>query len=779
PNCSLSLSPALDQNGTSTITVVVSDGALTDTKTFTLTVNAVNDAPVLAAISAQSTNEDTAKTVSYSFTDVDSSPDCSASMTVTSSNTTLVPNANISKSGTAPNCSLSIFPALNQNGTSTITVVVSDGTLTDSKSFTLTVNAVDDAPVASNVTGTITEDVSGPINLSYTDVESHPATACTLTFPSLSSLTGTCACPLGVCQATITGSSNFNGSASFSYTVTTNGLISNSATASVTVTAVDDAPVSSNISATINEDVTTLVTLSYSDVESNQGTACTLSSLTNLTGSCSCSAGTCQASVTGTSNYNGSGSFSYTVTANGLTSNTASASVTIAAVDDAPVASSVSGTLTEDVSGQITLSYTDVESHQGTACTLSSLSNLTGSCSCTSGTCRATVTGTSNFNGSASFGYTVTANGLTSNTTSASVTITAVDDAPVASSVSGTISEDVSGQINLSYTDVESHQATTCTLSSLSNLTGSCSCTTGTCRATVIGTSNFNGSASFSYTVTANGLTSNTATATVTVTAVDDAPVSSNISATISEDVATLVTLSYTDIDAHQATACTLSSLSNLTGTCSCTSGTCQANITGSSNYNGSASFSYTVTANGLTSNTSSATITISAVNDAPVVAAIDTQTTNEDTTKVVSYTISDVDSTLNCTSSISVTSASPVSSITKGGTAPNCTLTVVPIANANGSSTISVTASDGSLSATQSFTFTVSPVDDSPVATNVSGTISEDVASSITLAYTDADSDKASACTLSSLSNLTGSCSCNASTGVCTATVTGTSNYK
>jgi hypothetical protein len=93
----------------------------------------------------------------------------------------------------------------------------------------------------------------------------------------------------------------------------------------------------------------------------------------------------------------------------------------------------------------------------------------------------------------------------------------------------------------------------------------------------------------------------------------DNSPSASTISATISEDTATLVTLSYTDLEGDIGMACTLSSLLNLTGTCSCTSGTCQANVTGTLNFSGAASFSYTVTANGLVSNAASASITITA----------------------------------------------------------------------------------------------------------------------------------------------------------------------
>src|SRR5204862_179405 len=64
-----------------------------------------------------------------------------------SSNTTLVPNANIVFSGTTASRTVTVTPAANQFGTATITVKVTDadsGTATDT--FVLTVNAVNDAP---------------------------------------------------------------------------------------------------------------------------------------------------------------------------------------------------------------------------------------------------------------------------------------------------------------------------------------------------------------------------------------------------------------------------------------------------------------------------------------------------------------------------------------------------------------------------------------------------------------------------------------------------------
>ena len=97
-------------------------------------------------LGAQTVNEDTA-TGPIPFTVGDVEP-AAGSLTVsgTSTNTTLVPNGNIVFGGSGANRTVSITPAANQTGTATITVTVSDGTLTTVHPFLLTVTAVNDAP---------------------------------------------------------------------------------------------------------------------------------------------------------------------------------------------------------------------------------------------------------------------------------------------------------------------------------------------------------------------------------------------------------------------------------------------------------------------------------------------------------------------------------------------------------------------------------------------------------------------------------------------------------
>ena len=173
---------------------------------------------------------------------------------------------------------------------------------------------------------------------------------------------------------------------------------------------------------------------------------------------------------------------------------------------------------------------------------------------------------------------------------------------------------------------LNANHATSCTLSSLTNVTVTqgCACAAGVCTVGVTGTLNYSGAASFDYTVN-DGLVSNVATATLSITGTNDAPVANNITpAAFNEDVQSVITLSYTDTESDQATSCVLSALTNITETqaCACTLGVCTVGVTGTLNYFGAASFSYTVN-DGAGSNTATGTLTINSVNDAPLAANI------------------------------------------------------------------------------------------------------------------------------------------------------------
>ncbi|MCP4543443.1 MAG: DUF11 domain-containing protein [Chloroflexi bacterium] len=125
--------------GIYTLTVVVSDTVITDSERIAITVNEVNQDPVLNAIGNQTVDEGTALTFSASATDGD--------LPVQILSYSLL-DAPIGATIGSSNGVFSWTPTESQGpGTHTLTVVVSDTVITDSERIAITVNEVNQAPV--------------------------------------------------------------------------------------------------------------------------------------------------------------------------------------------------------------------------------------------------------------------------------------------------------------------------------------------------------------------------------------------------------------------------------------------------------------------------------------------------------------------------------------------------------------------------------------------------------------------------------------------------------
>src|SRR5690606_321941 len=102
--------------------------------------------PTISTITDKTINEDTA-TDTIDFTIYDEQTDAnSLGLSKSSSNPTLVPDSNIVLGGSGENRTVKITPAADEYGTTTITLTVSDGTLSSQTSFDLTVIPVNDMP---------------------------------------------------------------------------------------------------------------------------------------------------------------------------------------------------------------------------------------------------------------------------------------------------------------------------------------------------------------------------------------------------------------------------------------------------------------------------------------------------------------------------------------------------------------------------------------------------------------------------------------------------------
>ena len=137
----VTVTPTGNLNGTSTITVTVNDGPNNTTDTFLLTVTGSNTPPTISSLTNQAVAEGTPVINAFTVSDANSLPG-NLSLNGDTSNPTLVPANNIGFGGSGSNRTVTVLPAAGQTGTATITVAVSDGSLSASNSFTVTVTSL-------------------------------------------------------------------------------------------------------------------------------------------------------------------------------------------------------------------------------------------------------------------------------------------------------------------------------------------------------------------------------------------------------------------------------------------------------------------------------------------------------------------------------------------------------------------------------------------------------------------------------------------------------------
>ncbi|WP_027330129.1 tandem-95 repeat protein [Marinimicrobium agarilyticum] len=349
--------PDTDFSGTDQFSYTIEDqnGDVSNVATVIINVNGVNDTPTALDDSA-SVDED--NPVDVDVTANDSDVDGTVNATTVQ---VLDDVANGTLSVDATTGVVTYTPDENFNGTDTFTYVVqddADGTSNEA-TVTLTVNSINDAPVADDNAATLQEetpheinvlgndsDVDGSLDIASVEIVSAPSDGAT----TIDTTTG---------AITYTPEENFDGNDSFTYRVMDNeGLWSNAATVNLTVEGVNDAPLANDDDATTEEDTPATIDLLTNDNDVDgtvDATSIALSSPSN--GSADLN-GDGTVTYTPDEHFNGADSFSYTVNDDmGEPSNTATVSVTVTPVNDAPT---ISGTPTASVNEREAYSFTPI-----------------------------------------------------------------------------------------------------------------------------------------------------------------------------------------------------------------------------------------------------------------------------------------------------------------------------------------------------------------------------------------------------------------------------------
>lgn len=301
---------------TETFMLEATDSAGTSGNTLTITINGVNDAPTLSAPSSASYTDTSANdtfantTGTLSASDRDSGTTLSYGISTGTNGSTLIDTVTytVSKAGTygtlyvkssdgsyvyVPNASA--INALSSNATDTFTVSTSDGSLSNTQTFTVNITGVNDTPTAQDKTITLNEDIPTVLSASdfgFSDVDSGSALS-SVKITSLASDgaleydNGTAwivvtlnqvitSADIGAGKLRFNPSENENGVsyATFNFTVSDGALESSAKTITYNVTAINDAPVVANALSNQNANVDSIFSFvipanTFLDVDGN------------------------------------------------------------------------------------------------------------------------------------------------------------------------------------------------------------------------------------------------------------------------------------------------------------------------------------------------------------------------------------------------------------------------------------------------------------------------------------------------------------------------------
>ncbi|WP_242014155.1 tandem-95 repeat protein, partial [Vibrio parahaemolyticus] len=715
--------------GKDTFTYVVTSGGVSESTTVEVNVTPVNDAPV-AKDDIATTQEDTAVTIDVLPNDTDADGDKLS-----------IESASVPKEqGTVEvvNGKLVFTPAENFNGDAEITYTVTDGQLTDEAKVTVTVNPVNDAPtIKVDAVESITEDaVSTDTVLATLTVRDTDTPEDQLTVSLENNSNGYFVLVGNEVKLTQAGVDAVNNDELNLKDLTISASVSDgvnptaSDSDSLIVNRVNDAPTVENAIANqvLSEDFATY-TIDLNDAFKDSDSALNFSVSGNSNVLVSIENGI--ATISPTADWNGSETLTFTATDPSGESVSQPVNFTVAPVADI-VADNA--TVVEDtptiikVLGNDTFEGDDkvvsLDTNNGPANGMVSV-NPDGS---------VTYTPNDNYHGTDSFTYIVTSGGVSESTT-VSVDVTPVNDAPVAKDDIATTQEDTAVTIDVlsNDTDVDGDKLSIQS-ATVPEAQGKVEIVDG--KLVFTPAENFNGHAEITYTITDGALTDQ-ATVNVTVNAVNDTPVveSSIADQTLAEDFTPYtidLNTAFSDVDNVDGEL-TFSVSGNSNIQVAIVNGI--ATFTPTADWNGSEALTFTATDPSGESVSQTVNFTVAPVAD--IVA--DSARVVEDTPTIIKVLGNDTFEGDDKVVSLDTNNGPANGTVSVN---PDGSVTYTPNDNYHGTDSFTYIVTSGGVSESTTVEVNVTPVNDAPVAKDDIATTQEDTAVTIDVLPNDSDVD-------------------------------------
>lgn len=714
----LTFTPHADFNGTAAFRITVSDGqGASVTRLQTVAVSSVNDTP-MAGDQAGATDED--QSVLFGRADLlaDASDVDGDHLTVSAVSGAVGGTAQVLADG-----SVRFTPDANFNGAAGFDYTVSDGhggTVT--ARMAVDVAAMNDAPTGGAILAT-QEDA--PLTLDFDAIRAgdQDVEGDAITFEGITAIRHGTLAENGDGTLTFTPDADYHGVAGFDYRLTDAQGAEGTATVRIDVASVNDAPTTQDHSRAINEDSPLALTRTemLAGAHDVDGDTLAVAALTGVTGGAAQITASGGVLFTPDANYFGAAGFDYTVSDGNGGTVTSHVAVDIASVNDAPTGGA---TLATDEDTPLTLDFAAVRANEsdveGDVISFDGITAVRNGTLADNGDGTLTFTPDANFYGAAGFDYALSDDQGGHGTATVVINVASVNDAPVAADHTTTITEDQGilvpqAALLTGAQDVENDPLR---VTAVTGATGGTVSLDASGNVIFLPDADYFGDAGFSYTVTDSHGDSGSAYVGITITPVNDAPRSGTDAAAFDEDTSYTFDpfgLMANDYDVEGDAFTFVGSLTPHHGTLT-TDENGLITFTPDADYFGTAGFSYQVTdAEGATA-TLGVTLTVNAINDAPVAAA-DAFTFAEDNVALFSRAVLtandiDVDGDLLTITQVSGAVGGTVA-LTPGGD-----VRFTPHADYNGPGGFSYTVTDGHGEAsTASVTLDITPVNDAPRA--------------------------------------------------------------